>query len=141
MQTKEVLQICGVSAQTIGERVAPVRTFWTRGGGKFFAIYGRPLMILFRTLMLRSILIGGLCFAGTRCHIIGFGHLFEQGQSPYLLHEAITPLLSQQQCSLGFYADRITRRMICAGYPSAGGVGICHVRIVWHDFFRVHKVQ
>jgi len=47
----EFLEIHDVSARTRGERVKPVRTFWTKGGVKFLrfcadVFYGRSLLIV-----------------------------------------------------------------------------------------------
>ena len=64
---------------------------------------------------------------GTRCHIIGFGHLIEDGSNQYILNEAVTPILSRRECTRGIYADHVSRRMMCTGYTQTGGVGICHV--------------
>ncbi|XP_078492260.1 uncharacterized protein LOC100183060 isoform X2 [Ciona intestinalis] len=63
---------------------------------------------------------------GKRCHVAGYGRRSENGLDPYLQYNIETPILTHNICNKGGYEGSITERMICAGYPSTGGIGICH---------------
>lgn len=69
------------------------------------------------------------CFSGTDCHIAGFGYEMEGVPGEGVLNEAATPIISSSECDTGSYRNSITDRMVCAGYPNTGGIGICHVSI------------
>ena len=62
--------------------------------------------------------------------MIGYGYLQNPGDNPYLLYEAVTPLLSREECSIGVFYNQVNQRMLCAGYPSTGGIGFCHVSTI-----------
>lgn len=65
--------------------------------------------------------------SGTLCEIIGFGRTSQDAASLNFLHEASIPIIGFQECDNRWYPGKITPRMLCAGYPQTGGVGICHV--------------
>ncbi|XP_031563033.1 prostasin-like [Actinia tenebrosa] len=64
--------------------------------------------------------------AGTNCYISGWGHLFESGHGPWVLHQAMVPLVSRSVCQKS-YDDlryKLTARMRCAG-NGIGGIDAC----------------
>nr|XP_039250166.1 uncharacterized protein LOC120327876 [Styela clava] len=63
---------------------------------------------------------------GTQCFIAGFGHISEGRGSQNMLNDAKTPIISNSECDTDMYRGSITERMLCSGFPTKGGVGICH---------------
>jgi uncharacterized protein (DUF2141 family) len=67
---------------------------------------------------------------GVKATVIGWGdQAFRAGNYPIDLREAVVPISDQAQCNTVYSdpensANRITQRMICAGYPQ-GGIDAC----------------
>ena len=64
---------------------------------------------------------------GQVCTILGFGRTVENGKPSNVLKQASVPIVDYRECEEKWYAGMVTPRMLCAGYPDTGGVGICHV--------------
>ena len=60
---------------------------------------------------------------GQRCFVTGWGRLSNTGPKPKILQEAQVPIVTAQECRRS-YGNRITSRMLCAGYFQ-GGVDTC----------------
>ncbi|XP_034627936.1 plasma kallikrein [Trachemys scripta elegans] len=56
----------------------------------------------------------------TNCQVIGWGYTKEQDQVQDILQKATIPLISNEECQTRYQQDRITDKMLCAGYREGG---------------------
>lgn len=78
-----------------------------------------------------SVYIRPVCMPGSsekfdeqsKCYVTGFGRTEQGGALAGMLRMAKIPLVSQDTC-MKAYGNKITERMICAGFPK-GGIDAC----------------
>lgn len=56
---------------------------------------------------------------GTLCNVSGWGNTLKPNESKEILREATVPIVNQEECCK-VYDNRITPRMLCAGYNKGG---------------------
>ena len=59
----------------------------------------------------------------SKCYVTGFGRTQQGGELAGMLRMAKVPLVSQETCKEA-YEEKLTDRMICAGFPK-GGIDAC----------------
>lgn len=60
----------------------------------------------------------------SKCYVTGFGRLEQGGELAGMLRMAKIPLVSKETCEAAYGAQKLTDRMICAGFPK-GGIDAC----------------
>jgi len=58
------------------------------------------------------------------CYVTGFGRTQQGGELAGMLRMAKVPLVSKETCEAAYGKEKITDRMICAGFPK-GGIDAC----------------
>ena len=62
--------------------------------------------------------------AGTRCFVTGWGNIRESGPGSDKLRVAQVPIIERGKCTKMYQGNRITSRMLCAGYEQ-GKIDSC----------------
>ena len=62
--------------------------------------------------------------AGTRCFVTGWGHIRESDPGSDRLRVAQVPMIDRGRCAKMYQGNRITSRMLCAGYKE-GRIDSC----------------